>query len=174
MSSSLLQEDFYELHPSRPASPWSTLSSIFYSSGPPSYKPRAYSHTQRPSDPNTYTWASRIPVLAINSTRRDCFYSDIRPGGSSTVGESEFERGVESEPPRFSDPPPTLKDLHAEASGKRSSGSRNSGRGIGEESRVWREYVDESEEWDREMIKGLDGSLDVLLIFVSRIIEAHF
>lgn len=132
--------------PSRPTSPWSSLSSILQNGV---LAGRTLSRTG---------YTSRIPVLAGSPARYqpDHFYSDI--------GDEEelFEEGIQL---RFSDPPPTLKELHAE--GQNNQGINGDDDKLGDNAQVWNEYVAEAEEFDTELISELNGSLDVLLIFVS-------
>ncbi|KIM20206.1 hypothetical protein M408DRAFT_79644 [Serendipita vermifera MAFF 305830] len=67
---------------------------------------------------------------------------------------------------RFSDPPPTLKELHSDGH-KLNEGISGDDDGLGDNAEVWNEYVAEAEEYDTELITELNGSLDVLLIFAG-------
>lgn len=127
---------------SPPLSPWSTLST----------RPRSRSSR---TISNGYT--SKIPVLSgrYNSSS---YYAD--PEEDAILVEPVA-------PLRFADPPPTLKELHA-GGHKITQGlpSHEDNSDLGDNSPVWDEYCREAEDCDRELINELNGSLDVLLIFV--------
>ncbi|KAG8828082.1 hypothetical protein FRC19_009938 [Serendipita sp. 401] len=107
----------------------------------------------------TFSHASKIPVLAGSARNQTNFkfYSDI----------GDDEQVVEEQVPlRFSDPPPTLKEIHSD--GRRiSQGVEGEEDELGDDAEVWEEYCKESREIDHELITELNGSLDVLLIFAG-------
>jgi len=144
LRASLLAEDLADLvHPSRPSSPWSSVSSVLQ--GGVLGQARTLSGG----------YASRIPVLASNSARHHQsfqFYSDI--------GDEEELYYDQNARLRFADPPPTLNHKVAQ-------GISGDDVGLGDNAEVWDEYVEEAKEYDEELINELNGSLDVLLIFVS-------
>ena len=96
-------------------------------------------------------YASRIPVLAGSPARYNPpfrFYSEI--GNEEDLPEPQL---------RFADPPPTLNS--------KILGINGDDDGLGDDAEVWDEYVAEAKEYDTELVDELNGSLDVLLIFVS-------
>lgn len=157
LSASLLTEEFPALGPtSRPSSPWSTLSSIFQQRG------RPYHNRTRTLSANGSSWSSRIPVLAGLSNRQASyrFYSDIGANDDEIIQEEDIRR-------RFADPPPTLKELHADGH-KMAQGLEDEGTsGIEDDQPFFEQYITEAKECDQELITELNGSLDVLLIFVE-------
>lgn len=174
---SLLDEQFELEGASRPTSPWSFFN-------PSRILPRRLSTVSGHSGSDGYTFSSpitvtsgsgslrssRIPVLS-DSIRYPSyrFYSDIPRGESSTLVDDNDDPDPSTLlPSRFSDPPPTVKELHAAATSADTQGKERfpPHHGISEDSKVWTEYVNETTAHDHELISGLDGSLDVLLIFV--------
>ncbi|KAG8834557.1 hypothetical protein FRC17_008391 [Serendipita sp. 399] len=107
----------------------------------------------------TFSHASKIPVLAGSARNQTAFkfYSDI--GDDEQVEDEQV-------PLRFSDPPPTLKEIHSDGR-KISQGVDSEADELGDDAEVWEEYCRESREIDHEITTELNGSLDVLLIFVS-------
>jgi hypothetical protein len=155
LTSSLLSEELPIQSPSRPTSTWSFSGGIIPNSFPPRRPPPKRSSTG---------WASKIPVLAGSAGRNNGynpfkFYSEI--------GDSEEEL-LQDVRLRFADPPPTLKELHADGK-KLTEGFDEEDNGLGDNAAVWDEYVEEAKENDAELMKELNGSLDVLLIFVGHI-----
>jgi hypothetical protein len=137
LTASLLTEELPELgSSSAPTSPWTSLS--------------ARSRTLSSG------YASKIPVLA-GQTIRYRYYSDV---------EDEEPFVEQTVPLRFADPPPTLKELHADGH-KITQGIHEEDSGLGDNAEVWDEYCVEAKECDQELITELNGSLDVLLIFVE-------
>lgn len=138
---SLLAEDLPPLGPpSRPSSPWSAISSVL----------REGVLGERTLSGG---YASKIPVLAGSPARYNPpfhFYSEI----------GDEEDMFEHARLRFADPPPTLNS--------KIFGINGDDDGLGDDAEVWDEYVEEAKEYDTELIGELNGSLDVLLIFVSR------
>jgi hypothetical protein len=142
LTASLLTEELPELGPSSvPSSPWTSLSGVLQS-------PRSRTLSSG--------YASKIPVLAGQTTRYR-YYSDI---------EDEEPFVEQTVPLRFADPPPTLKELHADGH-KITQGVHEEDSGLGDNAEVWDEYCAEAKECDQELITELNGSLDVLLIFVE-------
>jgi hypothetical protein len=145
LTATLLTEELPEIgRSSRPSSPWSSLSVLQTSP----IRLRTLS--------GNYT--SKIPVLVGNSLRSQSFpfYSDFG---------DELDNVEQDATLRFADPKPTLKELHADGH-KINQGIDEEDSGLGDNAEVWDEYWTEAKECDRELINELNGSLDVLLIFV--------
>lgn len=152
---SLLTEELPALGAiSRPSSPWSTLSNIFQGR-----RVRSPTATRGVFRAHSGSWSSRIPVLAGAPNRYPSygFYSDI--GADDATILHADEGGVRK---RFDDLPFSLKE-------KMTQGVEGETNGLGEniDDAVWDNYVEEAKECDLELITELNGSLDVLLIFVE-------
>lgn len=151
-TASLLTEEVTELgHSSRPSSPWSSLSGVLRS-------PR--------SRTTSGGYASKIPVLAGQQTLQ---YQSFRH--YLDVDDEDEEPYVEQTAPlRFADPPPTLKELHAD--GHKITQGTHEDSGLGDDADVWDQYCSEAKEYDEELMNELNGSLDVLLIFVEYLVHS--